>query len=86
MDNVKEKLLSMEIGVYQKITTTCNGIVSDDIVESTKQLCRIAEGEWALESGTRWSITYLNLNEAIAYFEGKIKGYELDWEDNEIIL
>jgi len=81
MDNLKDKLLSMEIGVYQEIT------FSNGILKSTKELCRIAEGEWALEyHGCGWSTAYLDLNKAIAYFEGKIKGYELDWEDNEIIL
>tara|TARA_R100001460_G_scaffold107205_1_gene155543 strand:- start:438 stop:683 length:246 start_codon:yes stop_codon:yes gene_type:complete len=81
MDNLKDKLLSMEIGVYQEIT------FSSGILKSTKELCRIEEGEWALESHScGWSTAYLDLNKAVAYFEGKIKGYELDWEDNEIIL
>ncbi len=81
MDNVREQLLSMEIDVYQEIT------FSNGILKSTKELCRIAEGEWALESHScGWSTAYLNLNEATAYLEGKIKGYELRWEDNEIIL
>ena len=75
MDNVKEQLLSMEIGVYQEIT------FSNGMLKSTKELCRIAEGEWALESlSCGWSTAYLSLDKAIAYFEGKIKGYELDWE------
>lgn len=81
MDNVKDKLLSMEIGLYQEIT------FSNGILKSTKELCRIAESEWALEyHGCGWSTAYLDLNKAVAYLEGKIKGYELDWEDNEIIL
>ena len=80
MDNIKDELLSMKIGVYKEI------IFSNGILKSTKELCRIAEGEWALESHScGWSIIYLDLNKAVAYFEG-IKQYELDWEDNEIIL
>lgn len=81
MDNIKDELLSMKIGVYKEI------IFSNGILKSTKELCRIAEGEWALESHScGWSTAYLDLNTAISYIEGKIKGYELDWEDNEIIL
>ena len=81
MDNLKDKLLSMEIGVYQEI------IFSNGILKSTKELCRIAEGEWAVESHScGWSTAYLNLDTAVAYLEGKIRGYELDWDDSEIIL
>ena len=81
MDNIKDELLSMKIGVYKEI------IFSNGILKSTKELCRIAEGEWALESHScGWSTAYLDLNTAISYIECKIKGYELDWEDNEIIL
>ena len=81
MDNIKDELLSMKIGVYKEI------IFSNGILKSTKELCRIAEGEWALESHScGWSTAYLDLNTAVSYIEGKIKGYELDWEDNEIIL
>ena len=81
MDNIKDELLSMKIGVYKEI------IFSNGILKSTKELCRIAEGEWALESHScGWSTAYLDLNTAISYIERKIKGYELDWEDNEIIL
>jgi len=81
MNNLKDELLSMEIGVYQDIT------FSNGILKSTKELCRIAEGEWELEShNCGWSTAYLNLDTAIAYLEGKIKGYQLDWEENEIIL
>jgi len=78
---VEEQLMSMEIGVYQEIT------FSNGILKSTREFCRIAEDEWAIEyHGCGWSTAYMSLKKATDYLEGKIKGYELDWEDNEIIL
>ena len=67
MDDIKNKLLSMEIGL--------------DFKSKNKIFTRLNNSEWVMEtSGEEWSIAYLDVDTATAYLEGKVNDYELDWE------
>jgi hypothetical protein len=77
MGKIREKLLSMEIGSESKIQYKAKGFTK----EHKKLFTRINDTEWVLEgAGKDWSIAYLDIDNAVAYLEGKIKGYELNWE------
>lgn len=71
----KELLLGMKIGEQKEI------VFSNGILKSTKDLFRSELNEWEVDShNCGWVTARLDLETASGYLEGKIKGYELDWD------
>lgn len=75
MQTVKNQLLSMSIGEFKDV------VFSNGILKASKQIIRNSDTEWEVNSFTDgWITAYLDLDTAIAYMEGRIKSYELNWE------
>ena len=75
MSNTREQLIAMNAGEMKDI------VFSWGILRSTKELCKISDNEFEVNSFTEgWLTATLTLDEAVRYCEGRLSNLELEWQ------
>ena len=75
MSNTREQLIAMNAGEIKDIVFSCG------ILRSTKELCKISDNEFEVNSFTEgWLTATLTLDEAVRYCEGRLSNLELEWQ------
>ena len=75
MSNTREELASMDIGTTREV------VFSNGILRSTRELCKNSDNEFEVHSFIEgWCTATLTLDEAVDYCEGRLNGWELEWE------
>lgn len=73
--NTREQLTAMKAGEMKDV------VFSNGILRSTKELCKNSDNQFEVHSFTEgWITATLTLDEAVDYCEGRLYGWELQWE------
>jgi len=73
--NTQEQLTAMKAGEMKDV------VFSNGILRSTKELYKNSDNQFEVHSFTEgWITATLTLDEAVDYCEGRLYGWELQWE------
>ena len=73
--STREQLTSMKVGEMKDV------VFSNGILRSTKELYKNSDNQFEVHSFTEgWITATLTLDEAVDYCEGRLYGWELQWE------
>ena len=73
--NTQEQLTAMKAGEMKDV------VFSNGILRSSKELYKNSDNQFEVHSFTEgWITATLTLDEAVDYCEGRLYGWELQWE------